>query len=115
MSNKEFIDFLGTLLFVFLFVFFIITLTLYLSGSLIYDHKIKTTSDQDLFFDIAKRFADQHTYINGSYNCNNFSKDFSVIANNLGYEVFVYENYQDKHAYNLVAIEPQTGRLKTTS
>ena len=81
---------------------------LFVTGNLVYI----SSSETDFFFTMAEKFAESHTYVNGSYNCKNYSKDFSIVAKNLGYEVYVYDNYEEKHAYNLIAIEPQKGTLR---
>lgn len=40
-----------------------------------------------LFLQIAKRFADTHPYINNTYTCVNFSKDFAELGKLLDYKV----------------------------
>jgi len=87
---------------------------LFAIGSLVYIN----SSETDFFFTMAEKFADNHIYVNGTYGddgvykCDNYSKDFAIVAKNLGYEVYYYANYDKRHSYNLVAIEPQSGKIK---
>ena len=106
--TKTLADFFFIILFILFALFSAGTIFLFFTGSLVYIN----SSETDFFFTMAEKFAESHTYINGSYNCQNYSKDFLFTAKNLGYEVFYYSNYEESHAYNLVAIEPQKGTLR---
>ena len=67
--------------------------------------------DSDLFNKVTVRFSELHKY-SSYYNCVNYSRDYAIVMNLLGYEVYTFDNYSEKHAYNLIALEPQSGKIR---
>ena len=78
-----------------------------------------TMSRDIVFLEQARiRFTNNHEYINGTYNCVNFSKDFSRIMSELGYNIttdFGYNN-ESGHAWNKLSFDydPQNGDMNNT-
>lgn len=67
-------------------------------------------STWDIAEQISKSFADHRPYINDSYDCKNFSRDYQIKMSLNGYEVYQVSN--GSHRYNCIAIEPQSGDLR---
>lgn len=79
---------------------------------------------------IAERHAEVHNYSNfescydlnisspvflpDDYDCEAYSRDLNIIYEILGYESYVFKNYDKKHSYLLIPLEPQSGRLWKT-
>lgn len=76
-----------------------------------------TPTEFELLGILSQRFALNHEYINGTYNCVNYSRDYEYTMNQLGYNVTVQTgytiNYTKGHSWDSVClyIEPQYGTL----
>lgn len=79
---------------------------------IIYNAVTQQLTDDQIQHIIAQRFADVHHYNLTDYNCKNYSKDYAIVMNLLGYETYVFYNYNQTHAYDLQAIEPQTAEYR---
>jgi len=74
--------------------------------------------DRPELIKLMEAFANTHTYIEGEYGvgdtymCRNYSHDFAKVARERGFEIYEIYNEDENHAYNCVAIEPQSGGFR---
>jgi hypothetical protein len=97
-----------------IFLYFVLTCALIgVCSYRISEIVIGTQYDDEMVKEIIiNRFIEIRNYTANEYDCKNYSKEYAIVMNLLGYETYVMYNYEEGHAYVLEAIEPQTGALK---
>ena len=70
-------------------------------------------TDADFLLLAGEKFANNHNYTRNGYNCVNYTKDFNLVMNELGYDMFAVRgstlNKTSAHAWSCASFSSQNG------